>query len=54
MLDTVFVFTDWERVYLLVRLVGLTKGISDHSPLLVDFGDNCSWGRRNLGLKNGD
>jgi hypothetical protein len=29
-------------------VVGLAKGISDHSPLMIDSGDNCSRGKKNF------
>jgi endonuclease/exonuclease/phosphatase family metal-dependent hydrolase len=41
-LDRVFISTDWEAAFPLVRVSALSKGISDHNPLLVDSGDNCS------------
>jgi endonuclease/exonuclease/phosphatase family metal-dependent hydrolase len=41
-LDRVFISTEWEAAFPLVRVTTLTKGISDHNPLLIDSGDNCS------------
>jgi endonuclease/exonuclease/phosphatase family metal-dependent hydrolase len=37
-LDRVFVSTDWESAFPLVRVSALAKCISDHNPLLVDSG----------------
>jgi hypothetical protein len=37
---------EWDQIFPLVRVLGLAKGISDHSPLLVDSGDNCSRGKK--------
>jgi hypothetical protein len=45
-LDRVFMSTEWDHAFPLVRVLGLAKGISDHSPLLVDSGDNCSRGKK--------
>jgi exonuclease III len=40
-LDRVFMSTDWEATFPLVRVLGLPKSISDHVPLLVDIGEGC-------------
>jgi endonuclease/exonuclease/phosphatase family metal-dependent hydrolase len=40
-LDRVFMSTDWEATFPLVRVLGLPKSISDHVPLLVDIGGGC-------------
>jgi hypothetical protein len=45
-LDRIFVSTDWEAKYPLVKVVGLAKGTSDHTPLLVDSGDMKNLGSR--------
>jgi hypothetical protein len=45
-LDSIFVSTQWEKVSPLVRISALPKGISDHNPLLVDIGDNLSFGKK--------
>jgi hypothetical protein len=45
-LDRVFASTDWERAYPFMRVTALPKGISDHTPLLVDTGDNQSFGKK--------
>jgi hypothetical protein len=41
-LDRIFVPTDWEAAFPLVRVSALPKNISGHNPLLVDTGANCS------------
>jgi endonuclease/exonuclease/phosphatase family metal-dependent hydrolase len=41
-LDRVFISTEWEAAFPLVRVTTLSKSISDHNPLLIDSGDNCS------------
>jgi hypothetical protein len=40
-LDRIFISTEWEKAFSLVRVNSLAKGISDHTPLLIDTGDNC-------------
>jgi hypothetical protein len=40
------VTTEWERAFPLVRITALPKGISDHTPLLLDDGVNCSFGKK--------
>jgi hypothetical protein len=40
------VTTEWERAYPLVRITTLPKGISDHTPLLLNAGDNYSFGKK--------
>jgi hypothetical protein len=47
-LDRVFVSTDWEATYPLVRASCLAKGISDHTPILIYFGDTCSFGKKKI------
>jgi hypothetical protein len=51
MLDWIFVSTEWDQTFPLARVVGLAKGISDHSPLMIDFGDNCSRGEKKFRFK---
>jgi hypothetical protein len=34
-----------------VRISCLAKGISDHTPLLVDFGVNCSFGKKKFSFE---
>jgi hypothetical protein len=41
-LDRVFISTEWEAAFPLVRVVRLAKSISDHVPLLVDTGGDCT------------
>jgi endonuclease/exonuclease/phosphatase family metal-dependent hydrolase len=36
----IFVLTDWELAFPLVRVKGLDRYPSDHNPLLIDTGDN--------------
>jgi hypothetical protein len=45
-MDRIFVSTDWEVAYPLVRVSCLAKGISDHTHILIHFGDNCSFGKK--------
>jgi hypothetical protein len=44
-IDRVFMSTDWEAAFCLVRVIALVKDISDHVSLVVDTGGNC------LGMK---
>jgi hypothetical protein len=39
-LDRIFIFTEWEAAFPLVRVLGLAKSLSDHVTLLVDSGKN--------------
>jgi endonuclease/exonuclease/phosphatase family metal-dependent hydrolase len=45
-LDRIFVSTEWELAFPLARVAALPKGISDHTPLLLDAGANCSFGKK--------
>jgi hypothetical protein len=45
-LDRTFISTEWDQAFPLVKIVGLAKGISDHTPLLIDLEDNCSFGKK--------
>jgi exonuclease III len=45
-LDRIFASTEWECDYPLARVSALPKGISDHTPLLVDTGCNLSFGKK--------
>jgi hypothetical protein len=45
-LDRIFVSTDWEGAFPLARVSSLPKGISDHTPLLIDTGSNVSFGKK--------
>jgi hypothetical protein len=45
-LDRVFITTDWEAAFPLVRVKALNRLPSDHNPLLVDTGDNMSFGKK--------
>jgi hypothetical protein len=45
-LDRVFVSTSWEGKFPLARITCLAKGISDHTPLLVDSEDSCQRGQK--------
>jgi endonuclease/exonuclease/phosphatase family metal-dependent hydrolase len=47
-LDGVFITTEWEATFPLVRVVGLAKNISDHAPLLVDYENNCIGGKKKI------
>jgi hypothetical protein len=38
-LDRVLVSTQWEAKYPLARVTNLPRGVSDHNPLLLNFGD---------------
>jgi endonuclease/exonuclease/phosphatase family metal-dependent hydrolase len=40
-IDRVLVTTDWEALFPFVKISCLSKGISDHIPLLLESGDNC-------------
>jgi hypothetical protein len=43
-LDRVFVSTGWGSRFPLAKVTCLPKDISDHTPLLVDSGENCHRG----------
>jgi hypothetical protein len=45
-LDRVFISTDWESAFPLVKVLGLAKSICDHNPLLIDSGENCAWSKK--------
>jgi hypothetical protein len=38
-LDRVLVSTQWEAKYPLARITNLPRGVSEHNPLLLNFGD---------------
>jgi hypothetical protein len=44
-LDIILISTEWDQAFPLVKVSGLAKGISDHSPLLFDLGENYSFGK---------
>jgi hypothetical protein len=50
-LDRIFVSTEWETAFPLARVLGLAKGVSDHSPLLLDSGDNYSISKQKFRFK---
>lgn len=53
-IDTVFVSTNRESKFPLVRVKALDRVPSDHNPLVLDTGDNTFfWEKRGLDLKNG-
>jgi ribosomal protein L10 len=45
-LDRVFITTDWEAAFPLVRVKALNRLPSDHNPLLIDTGDSMSFGKK--------
>jgi hypothetical protein len=45
-LDRVFMSTNWEAAFPLVRVTGLTKNISDHVSLLIDYGGEFLKGKK--------
>jgi hypothetical protein len=50
-LDRVFVSTGWGSKFPLAKVTCLTKYISDHTPLLVDSGENGHRGGKRFRLK---
>jgi hypothetical protein len=50
-IDRVLVTTDWEALFPFVKISRLSKGISDHIPLLLESGDNCFFGRKKFRFK---
>jgi hypothetical protein len=50
-LGRIFVSTKWDAKYPLAKIVGLAKGISDHTPLLVDSGDRRAVGEKRYRFK---
>jgi hypothetical protein len=42
----VFITTDWEATFPLVRVKALNRLPSDHNPLLIDTRDNMSFGKK--------
>ena len=47
-IDRVFVSTSWENTFPLVRVKALDRLPSDHNPLVLDSGDNMSFGKKTL------
>ena len=47
-LDRVLASVDWEQKFPLVTVQALTRGISDHTPLLVDSGAPTHLGNKNI------
>jgi hypothetical protein len=47
-LDRILVFTEWEQKFLLVKVMALSRDISDHTPLLLDTGRAPSNGSQPL------
>jgi hypothetical protein len=45
-IDRVFVSTEWETAFPLVRVKALNRLPSDHNPLLVDAGCNMNFGKK--------
>jgi hypothetical protein len=45
-LDRIFISTEWDQAFPLVKVVDLAKSISDHTPLLVDSGENYSFDKK--------
>jgi hypothetical protein len=39
-LDRVLASVQWDAKYPLARVKTLPKGVSDHNPLLITFGEN--------------
>ena len=46
-LDRVLASVDWEQKFPLVTVQALSRGISDHTPLLVDSGEATHVGNKN-------
>lgn len=44
--DRIFVSTEWETVFPLANVACLAKEVSDHTPLLLDLGENLSRGKK--------
>ena len=47
-LDRVLASVDWEQMFPLVTVQALTRGISVHTPLLVDSGAQTHMGNKNI------
>jgi endonuclease/exonuclease/phosphatase family metal-dependent hydrolase len=45
-IDRIFITNDWEVAYPLIKVSCLPKSISDHTPLLLESGDNCTFGKK--------
>jgi hypothetical protein len=43
-LDRILAYVQWEAKYPLVRVKILPKGVSDHNPLLITFGEKLAGG----------
>lgn len=52
-IDRVFVTTEWDRAYPLSRIKANPREGSDHTPLIVNTGNNTFFGKKDLGLRNG-
>ena len=46
-LDRVLASVEWEQKFPLVTVQALSRGISDHTPLLVDSGEAMHMGNKN-------
>jgi hypothetical protein len=45
-IDRIFVTTEWESAFPLVRVKALERPPSDHNPLLINSGNNTHFGKR--------
>jgi endonuclease/exonuclease/phosphatase family metal-dependent hydrolase len=52
-IDRIFVMTHWESAFPLISIRALERLPSDHNPLRINLGDNVSFGKKRLDLKNG-
>jgi hypothetical protein len=52
-LDRILMTTHWEAKYPLARISMLPKGVSDHNPMMITFGENLEVLFLFLDLRNG-
>lgn len=50
-IDRIFVSTSWEAHYPLASVKALDRLPSDHNPLLLDAGENTSFGKKKFRLE---
>jgi endonuclease/exonuclease/phosphatase family metal-dependent hydrolase len=52
-LDRILITTNWETRYPLARTSMLPKGVSDHNPLMITYGETLRGVILFSGLRNG-
>lgn len=47
-IDRIFASTEWDPAYPLSRVKTLAKGVSDHTVLFLDLGENMVFGKKSF------